>query len=162
MVLPMKITRNTPEQLIIDIIPWLSGITISAFILIFAGTGLFLISQSIWAGLILFLVACCFGIALFAVFVHRTQLILNRPSNTVTLRTRTLFGLTQIEDDLTNLSCASLDSIITAKGSTLYRPSLVLEGMNAGSHPIMASYSHTSVPDKMVKAINAWLAPNPP
>jgi len=157
MILPMKITRDTPDQLIVDNTPWLLGIAISSSILVFAGIGVFLISQGNWAGLIFFVLGCCFGIAGFAAFVRRTQLILNRPANTATLRTRTLFGLTQTEHKLSNLIRAKLESTSSTKGTTLYRPTLILEGMSAGPHPIIPSYTNTKMPDEMVKAINGWL-----
>jgi len=90
MVLPMKVTRNTPQQLIIANSPWLIGLLLTGFILIFVAVGLFLLSEGVWAGLVFAVFGGGIGFGAFAAFVRRVQLILDRPSDTITLRARSV------------------------------------------------------------------------
>lgn len=162
MVLPMDITRNTPDQLIIDDTPWLLGAVVIGVILTFASSGVSLILNGVWAGLVLIVVICCVGLAIFAAFIRRVQLILDRPAGTITLRTKTLFGLTEMIHDLPDLSRATLEVTIGGKGGKLYRPSLILDqGMSVGTHPIIPTYVNSSGPKRMVDAINIWLNTDP-
>lgn len=162
MVLPMKVTRNTPEQLIIADTPWLIGSFLIGFILIFVAIGLFLISESVWAGMLFALAGGGIGFGAFAAFVRRVQLILDRPSDTITLRARSLFGFSEIQHSLSNLSRAVLETTTSSKGSTLYRPTLILDsGMSTGTHPIVNAYTNTTGPRRTVTAINTWLESGP-
>ena len=163
MVLPMKVTRDTPQQLIIANSPWLIGIFLIGFILIFVAVGLLLLSEGIWAGLLFSLVGGGLGFGAFAAFVRRVQLILDRPSDTITIRVRSLFGFSEVQHSLSNLSRAVLETTTSSKGNTLYRPTLILDkGMSAGSHPVVHAYANTTGPRRMVDAINSWLSIGPP
>lgn len=160
MLLPMDISRSTPEQLIIEDTPWLLGIGILAVILTLAPFGVSLLLQGAWFGLLYTVVVCGVGMAVFAAFVRRVQLILDRPANTITLRTRSLFGMTQVQHDLHDLSGAILETTTGGKGTILYRPSLILDsGMSAGTHPIIASHQNSAAPKHIVDTINTWLDP---
>jgi len=158
MVLPMKVTRNTPQQLIIANSPWLIGLLLTGFILIFVAVGLFLLSEGVWAGLVFAVFGGGIGFGAFAAFVRRVQLILDRPSDTITLRARSLFGYSEVQHKLSSLSRADLESTTSSKGTTLYRPTLILDqGMSAGAHPIIQAFTNTSGPGRVVDAINNWL-----
>jgi len=158
MVLPMKATRNTPEQLIIADTPWLIGVLMIGFILIFVAIGLLLMSDGVWAGLAFALVGGGLGFGAFAAFVRRVQVILDRPSDTITLRARSLLGFTEVTHSLSNLSRAVLETTTSSKGSTLYRPTLILDkGMSTGAHPVVNAYTNTTGPRRTVDAINTWL-----
>ncbi len=158
MVWSMKVTRNTPDQLIIDDIPWLIGIFLIVFTLIFVTIGLFLLSEVLLFGLAFGLIGGGVGFGAFTAFVRRVQLILNRPLDSITIRTRSLFGYCEVRHDLSSLSRAVLETTTSSKGATLYRPTLMLDkGMSAGAHPIVTSYTNTGGPRRMVDAINRWL-----
>lgn len=162
MVPPMKVTRNTPDQLIIADTPWLVGILMVVFILIFVGIGLFLIAEGILAGLLFAIIGGGLGFAAFAMFVRRVQLIFDRRSQTITQRIRSLFGYSEVQYKLADLSHAMLETTTSSKGSVLYRPTLVLDaGMSAGPLPIVEVYTNTSGPKRIADAINAWLAASP-
>jgi len=163
MVLPMKVTRNTQDQLIIAHTPWLIGLLLIAFILIFVAAGLFTMSETLIGGLFFALMGGGIGFGAFAAFVRRIQLILDRPSDTITIRTRSLFGFTEIQHALSSLSHAVLESTTSSKGSTLYRPTLILDrGMSAGPHPLTKAYTNTAGPGLVVNAVNMWLETNRP
>jgi hypothetical protein len=162
MVPPMKVTRNTPDQLIIADTPWLIGIMLVVFVLTFVAVGVFLISEGTWAGLLFIIAGGGLGFGAFAVFVRRVQLIFDRPLQTITQRNRSLFGYSEVRHELPNLSHAILETSTTSKGGLLYRPTLVLDaGMSAGHMPIVDIYTNTSGPKRIVDAINTWLGTNP-
>jgi len=162
MIPPMKVTRNTPDQLIVADTPWLIAIMLVFFILIFSGVGLFLIAEGVWAGLMFVIVGAGMGVPAFAIFVRRVQLIFDRPAQAITQRTRSMFAYQEVQHELANLSHAILETTIGSKGTVLYRPTLVLDaGMSAGNMPIVEVYTNTSAPKRMVDAINTWLGAGP-
>lgn len=155
----MRVIRNTPEQLILANRPWLLGVMLILFILIFVGSGLAMILDGEWPGLILAGLGGGIGVIAFAAFVRRVQVILDRTAGTVTLRRRSVFGYSQVVHRLSHLREAVLEATASSKGGTLYRPVLVLDGgMSAGRHPIVQSYTNGSGPQRLTDAVNAWLA----
>lgn len=154
----MKVTRNTPEQLIVADNPWIIGALLIAFILVFVAIGVGLILNGEWFGLLFAGIGGGLGFAAFAAFVRRVQVILDRPTDTILIRSRSLFGYKQVQHDLSNLSRAVLESTSSSDGGTLYRPALVLDkGMSTGTHPIVEAYTNTRGPRRLVDAINSWL-----
>ena len=154
----MKVTRNTPDQLIVADVPWLIGLMLILFIMVFVGAGLALVLDGELFGLLFVLGGGGIGLVAFAAFVRRVQVILDRPTDSITIRSRTLFGYSQVQHQLSNLSRAVLESTMSSKGNTLHRPTLVLtKGMSAGNHPIVAAYSNTGGAGRVVTAINNWL-----
>ena len=97
-----------------------------------------------------------FGLG-FAVFVQRAQAILNRETNELILRRRTVIRYTETRHALADLSRAVLDTTTDSDGDRLYRPVLMLEGASRGPHPIVAVYTSSGAPQQVVTAINDWL-----
>ncbi|UWQ75023.1 hypothetical protein [Leisingera sp. M658] len=164
----MKITRNTPEQLILADTPWLIGIMLVFFILSFAGAGLGMLSQGgdlIWPGLIFTLAGGGMGALAFCLFVRRVQVILDRSGGSIVIRRQSVFGYSQAEHRLADLSHAEVESTTSrseGRTRTLYRPVLVLDGgMRAGRHPVVAAYTNGRGPQRLADAINAWLPAAP-
>lgn len=154
----MRVIRNTPEQLILANRPWLIGVMLILFILVFVGSGLAMLLSGEWAGLIFAGAGGGIGFIAFAAFVRRVQVILDRVDGTITLRRRSVFGYSQVEHELAHLREAVLEATTTSKGGTLYRPVLVLDGgMSAGRHPITQAYTNGRGPQRMADAVNAWL-----
>lgn len=160
----MKVTRNTPDQLILTNTPWFIGITLVLFILCFVGAGLFMVSEGgegILFGIFFAVFGGGMGLGAFCAFVRRVQVILDRRSNSVVIRRQSVFGYEAVEHDLSNLSHAKVESTISRsdKGtSTLYRPVLVLDkGMSAGHHPIVEAFSSGRGSKRLADAINTWL-----
>jgi hypothetical protein len=155
----MKVTRDTPDQLILANTPWLLGGGLIFFIMAFVAPGLLIMYDGVWQGAIFALAGGGMGFIAFAVFVRRTQLILDLPSDSVTMRWRTVFGFKEVRHTLSNLARAELESTQSSKGGTLYRPVLILsQGMSAGTHPIIPSYTNTKGPRRLVDAVNGWLS----
>ena len=160
----MKVTRNTPEQLILADTPWFIGIMLIFFILAFVGPGLLLASEggeNLFFGLFFALMGGGLGFGAFAVFVRRVQVILDRPRDLILIRRQSVFGYDKIEHQLSNLSHAEIETTTSrreGRTSTLYRPVLILnQGMSAGPHPIVEAYSNGSGSKRLVKAVNDWL-----
>ena len=154
----MKVTRQTDRQLIVEDTPWFIAIMMVVFILAFVGPGILMMMDGVWQGAFFALAGGGMGVAGLAVFVRRVQVILDRDTGTVTMRERSLFGYRQVVHRLSNLDHARLDRTVGKEGKAMYRPTLVLgSGMSAGDHPIVASYTNTGGPKRMVDAINDWL-----
>jgi hypothetical protein len=159
MLFAMHVTRNTPDQLIIADTPWVIGILLTLFILSFVGPGLLLVSDGIWQGWIFAIAGGGMGIIAFGVFVRRLQLILDRPSDTITIRRRSIFGFSTLTHTLSNLSKVKIETTTGSKGRRLFRPTLVLtQGMSAGDHPIVQAYTNSGSSRRVADAVNLWLA----
>ena len=155
----MKITRNTPDQLIVANVPWVLGTAMILFILIFVGTGLGLVFSGEWFGIFFALIGGGLGFAAFAAFVQRVQVIFDVTSDAIIMRRRSVFGYQQVQHKLSDLEAAELEETTGSKGGRMYRPVLVLKsGMSKGRHPVIESYTNTRGPRRMVEAINSWLA----
>lgn len=158
----MKVLRNTPDQLIISHKPIGLALMAYGFILAFVVAGMRMLSAGEGAGaLILVLGLGCGGLA-FVAFVVRTQVIFDRPNNSLTLRRRSVLGYRAITHALSDLGRAKLEQSTSANSKTLYRPVLELtQGMSAGLHPIIGHYSNSRQVPRMVDTINDWLDQSP-
>jgi hypothetical protein len=160
----MKITRNTPAQLILADTPWFIGIAMIIFILAFVGPGLLLAStggENIFFGLLFAVVGGGLGATAFALFVRRVQVILDRSADQILVQRRSVFGYQVIEHKLSNLSHAETETTTSrsnGKTRTLYRSVLILrDGMSAGRHPVAETYSSGSGAQRLTDAVNEWL-----
>lgn len=160
----MKVTRNTPDQLILSNTPWFIGISLVFFILVFVGVGLFMVSEGgegILFGLFFALFGGGMGVGAFCVFVRRVQVILDRKSNSILIRRQSVFGYDTVEHELSNLSHAEVETATSSRDRTtskMHRPVLILEkGMSAGRHPIVQAYVSGRGAHRLVDAVNDWL-----
>ncbi|QDI77293.1 MULTISPECIES: hypothetical protein [Leisingera] len=151
----MKATHNTPERLILDDTPWFIGIAPARLILAFAGAGLDAAStggETLWFGP---------GFAAFCLFVRRVQVILDRPGGSIVIRRQSVFGSSQVEHFLADLSRAEVESATSrseGRTRTLFSPVLVLDGgLSADRHPVVEAYTNGGGPHRLAEAINAWL-----
>ena len=155
----MKVTRDTPEQLIVDHFSILMAVMTVTFGAIFLGTGLFHLFQGKIEGLIFVIVGGSFT-AIILYYTERVQVILDRQTDKLIIRRRNIFGYKQIEHDLSDLDRAVLEKSVSNRRNPqeLYRATLVLEsGMSAGRHPIVEVYTNLPGSRKTVHAINRWL-----
>ncbi|MFP4327527.1 MAG: hypothetical protein ACLFQL_05915, partial [Paracoccaceae bacterium] len=120
----MKITHDTPDLLVVDVVPWLLGAGVILFILVFAGAGLLILSEGEPLGLLFLLGGGGMGLGAFWAFVRREQVILDRRSGEVLLRRRTIFGQTEERQPLSTLHGALIETHRSRKGSTTFRAEL--------------------------------------
>lgn len=161
----MKITRNTPTQLIVENNPIWLAIAVTLFALVFVAAGLAMIRTEPVAGIMMtgfaILAAVVFNIA----FTRRTQLILDSTKNLIELRRRSWFGYSKMTWELRYLDRAIVE--VSRSGDTnTYRAALIITGgMDAGTHPLTLVYSSGKGADRAKTAINDWSAAldsNPP
>lgn len=154
----MKVTRKTVDQLIIADIPWLIGIFISLLILVFVGIGLSIVIDGELMGFFFVAIGSLVGGICFVAFVRRTQVILNRTTDKITIRQRSVFGFRENFYVLSELDRAELEDTTDSDGDTMYRPTLVFSSHGSSKRtPIVSSYTNTSGPGRIVDAINDWL-----
>lgn len=153
----MKVTRDTPNQLIIENNPVWLAVFISVFALIFVGVGLFLMRQEFWMGVGFTLAGLVVGVIFNLAFTRRTQIIFDRPGNLVEMRRKSLLGYSKRSWALEHLSRADVQSS-RSDNTTTYRAVMISDGgMDAGTHPITLVYSSGSGADTAAGAINRWL-----
>lgn len=152
----MKVTRNTPEQLIIDHFSIFLAIMVVVFFVVFVGVGVFMVLDGEIFGLLFVgggLVFC----AGMLYFTERVQVILDRSTEMLTIRRRNILRYSEVTHDLGTLEGAILEESIS-DDTTTYRATLVLNsGMSAGEHPITQVYTNMPGSKQVVTAINAWL-----
>ena len=153
----MKITRNTPEQLIIENRPIWLAIGVSLGGLLFVGLGLSIFPQDPVEGLIFAAAGLFFAVVFNLAFVRRTMLILDGPRQLVELRRRSWLGYSRRTWDLRHLGGAYVQSS-SSDGTPTYRAALrITDGMDAGNHPITLVYSSGKGADRARRAVNDWL-----
>ena len=159
----MKVTRNTPDHLILNDTPWLIGIMLAGFVFVFLAIGLLVSTDNMLAGLAFGGLGALIGGACFAVFVRRTQIILNASDNTLKLQRQSVFGYQSVTHPLDDLSHAIVETAMPSRtGSTnpksTSRITLVFPaGMSAGHHPVTQVYTSGGGATRGADAINTWL-----
>ena len=156
----MRVTRNTPAQLIVEHYSTLLVLILVLFLFVplTVGTGLLVDGNKMgW-----FLAAIGLGAgALISLGIERLQVILDRPSGTLTIRRRNVRGYHETIHNLNDVDRAILE---TSDGSEteVYRATiLITSGMSAGAHPLTEVYSSLRGHARVVDAINAWLGNEP-
>lgn len=151
----MKISRDTPDQLILEHKPWIFAILLCLPILGAAGFTVY----SIIDGEVLHALAGS-GIVLFTAifpvaFIRRVQLILDRAADRVTLRRRGFLKQTEDVFALKDLRQAFVQSS-NSGDTTTHRPALDVKGHPHGV-PILLVYSSGRGAGRDRDKINAWM-----
>lgn len=158
----MKVTTNTPDLLIVEDRPVLIAVALIVFTLTFAGFGLFVLAEGEWLGALFMVLGGGMGVACFAIFVRRVQVVFHRADAAdayVELRRRNVFGARKVRHPLDEVSHAELESSRSSDGPDTHRVVLVIsEGQSAGRHPITFAYSSGSGHQRCNEAINDWLS----
>lgn len=162
----MKVTRNIPEQLVIE--QSTTGLLIlsSLFSLTFIAIGLVFMSYVSMFGA-LFVVAGAFvgGVQSLA-FASRVQLVLDGPRNRVELRTRSFFSYHATIWALDRLERAILQTTEVTKTDkdnkstthVLHRPVLIFSaGEGDPEQPVTQSSSTGPAAEQTADVINQWL-----
>ncbi len=165
----MKIKHDTPDLLIAGETPWFIAIMLLFFTLVFAGIGLLILSQGIWAGLVFLIVGGGLGLGAMGVFVERLQLILDAQSETLTMRSRTIFRHNEtvipLKDVIRAQSESTLSGTATQDSSKprqrVSRLAFVLhDGAGTGGtviQPMTSVMSSGSAAGNVTREINEWL-----
>ena len=129
-------------------------------ILVFVGLGLYLMtSGDVFPGIMFALIGGGGGAIAFMVAVRRTQLVLDGASDTVTLRTRSVFGFTEKQYRLSDVDAAFLEAPQNSDSKGMFRPMLALkDGSEPAKVPVLQAYVSGRGPKRATDAINDWLA----
>jgi hypothetical protein len=158
----MKITLDTPDQLVIDDTPWIFGLILIGAMLVTVGIGLSLISNGeVAGGLGTGIGATAFIGLFFAIFVRRNQLVADRSRDLLELRRRTVFGKNVRRYDLHDLREAVVQTSRDDNSETHRMALIISGGMDAGTHPFTAVYSSGRGARRAADTVNRWLGAAP-
>lgn len=153
----MKVTRDTPEQLIVENNPIWLAVFVSLFGLIFVGVGLSLLGSETGMAMLFIGGGLAIGIGFNMIFIRRTQLILDQARNLVELRRRSWLGYSSRTWELQYLKRAEVQTSRSGDTDT-HRAVLIIDGgMDAGDHPLTLVYSSGSGARRAQAAVNDWL-----
>lgn len=155
----MKVTRNIPDQLVIENRPWVLCLALIAGGLLFFGIGLSIFMSGELLGL-LFMALSSIPFGLLFAFARRVQVLFLKQQAKIVFRRRNLLGSSVVEHDLTEVSEAIVQ---TSKGSgdggPTHRVALVIpKGQSEGTYPLTLAYDNFGNHRAMAQTINQWLA----
>ena len=153
----MKVTRNTRDQLIVANVPWLLSLGLIGFTLIFLAIGMSVVMSGQLMGFMFIVIGGGVGLFMLAVMARRTQVIFDRSTGTVTMRSRSVTGYTQTHRALDHLVRAEMQTT-RGKNGDMHRPALVFARRGAETaEPLIALYTNFGNTGRIVAEINAWL-----
>lgn len=156
----MRITRDTPEELRLDYVPWVMAVLFVAFLVFITGFGIrSLAAGDIGGGLGTLFFGGGITLVALAAFTERCQFWADRRRGIVALRRRTAFGQTEVTRPLSAVREAAVEQGSSRRGSDgarSERPVLVME--DGERLPLRESYVSGSAARNTVAAINRWLA----
>ena len=147
----MKVTRDTPQHLIVGENPVWVGLLTGGLAFIFTAISLTLVLSGELFGLF-FLVGTCVGLLTMFLFVRRVQLIFDRDAGTLTIQRKNLRRASQVEHLLSEVDRAELEG-----NGNMLRVVLIMTGQSAGRHPLTQAYSNVGDHHNVAGAINRWL-----
>ena len=153
----MRIRQNTPDRLIIEDRPWLLGAVLIVFILAFVAAAFAAASEGKAVAALAFLAIALGAGLVFAFFVERVWLILDRPAGTIELRRRNLRRFRSDSHALRDLEYALVQTSHDSDGDT-HRLALKLRGR---MQPIAMTTYYSGGRDRpasMADAIDSWIA----
>ncbi len=153
----MKVTRNTPVQLIIENNPIWLAIFVSSFALAFVIAGIFTVQSETFVGVAFIIGGLIIGTVFNIAFIRRTQLILDGPGNLVELRRKSLLGYKRRTWELRYLDRAEIQTSRSGDTDTHRAVLVIADGMDAGTHPITVVYSSGNGAKRASTTINNWL-----
>ncbi|MEX0366526.1 MAG: hypothetical protein AB3N22_10685 [Ruegeria sp.] len=162
----MKIIRNTPEQLILSYVPWLTGLFLIGILIVFLAAGLSELGKAdkkiAEIAYALLMPVVVFGI-LFWGLVQRIQIIMDRPHDKLTIRRRTLMGHQVNSFKLSDFRCSEMQPSRFGGHNKTYRPVLYFVHVDGTSIvPLFTGYSNWSRRmHRAVDAMNEWHQAHP-
>ena len=153
----MKVTRNTPDQLILQNNPLLLVAALNLFFLIFLAIGMGTIGQNGLVGAIFIGGSLLMGAALNLAFARRTQLILDRTADRVELRRKSLLAYYRQVWRIADVTGA--ETQVSRSGDTDTRRVALRVHLYGQTeiHPVTLVYTSGKGPERATDAINSWL-----
>lgn len=153
----MKVTRNTPNQLIIEERPWIAGAALVIMMLVMLGIGLDMILSGNPFGLLV-MAAMVIPLLFIFIFVRRVQVVFHRPEGWVEIRRQNIHRRSTVRHSLSEISSASVDTSHSGDSPTHRVILHILDGQSAGDHPLTQYLVSGNGSHRAAEAINDWLA----
>lgn len=157
----MKVTRNQPDQLIIEERPWFTGLVIGVLTLFFTAGGIFSVFEGELGGLVFF-IGTALGALAFWAFVRRLMVIFDRPGNRVEIRRRWVGGRSSEKLGLGVVHKADVEFRETFRQGKMRRtnrPTLIMvPGHEPRKIALVDHFSGGRAAERVADAINSWLA----
>lgn len=156
----MKVTRNTPEQLIVEHRSWFVSLSLAAAGLLVVWFGLKLLQHDHREVIAWLIIASGVGLfGLMVLFTRRSQTLFLRDEGKVIVRKQGHRGLHQIEFLIDDIDIATLQQKGFNKGGPKSRIALVIpHGEDAGAYPLTGSYDTDYDYFETMCTINLWLS----
>jgi hypothetical protein len=151
----MQIKVDTPERLVITDRPVVIATILLGVLVILIGFAMATAVAGEWTVAAILLVVMAILGGLSAVFIRRSDLILDRPTATVHLHSSTLLGKTWLSWPLSDLAGATVQSSRSEDSGMTYRPALLLT--DGRTHPLTPVYTSGQGANRAVAAIQRWL-----
>jgi hypothetical protein len=153
----VKITTDTPDELRIDYVPWLVGLGLIAFTLVFVAGGIAsILGGNVQQGLFAILLGGGIGLGAIFAFTERTQFWADRRSGTVVMRRRTLLKQTEQRIDLDKVTGATVQISHSTGGNQTTRPAITLR--DGQELPLRNTFTGGGAARHVAQRIEAWLA----
>ncbi|WP_271951448.1 hypothetical protein [Ruegeria faecimaris] len=162
----MKVTRNNSNQLIVSYVPWLTGLSLIGFLMIFvasAAGGYFRSENSLLETILILSIVFCIVGFMGHHLVQRIQVIFDKPSDTVTIQRRNVLMTYQTETHkLSDFRCAEMQPENSQEGRHSCRPVLHFARTDgASSIPLINAYTQWSGQTHSAMALmNHWAKVN--
>ena len=152
----MKVIQQSADHIVLGERTWILGTLATAMILLFVYFGIeAVIERDPW-GYALGLFGVAFGGLIFAIFVRRSQAVLDRTTGLLTLRSRSVFRYRERRWPLTEIERAIVEKMNLDDGEG-YRPTLLMRSGEPRRVPLTVIYSSGSGAERVRDAINDWL-----
>ncbi len=157
----MKISKNTPDLMVIDDRPWFIGLFLIGFIAIFASIGATMLYSGLLGGVFMLLIAGAIFTG-FYFLVERTQLVLDASAGKLEIRKKSMRRMKRDKYALKELRHTTVDSRTSSSSSgnstKTSRLVLVFNGENGETDtPLTAAYTSGGAAERISPVVNAWL-----
>lgn len=152
----MKVIHRSDMLLMLEDRPWVLGLLLIVFALVFAFGGMAMMGEGkVLSGVFLALLGIGTSLLMGTKMVRRVRVSLDRTTGQITRIERSVRGLTQTTYALDRLQEARVGVSYDSDGNT-YRTELHLTGPEE-TVPFTSYYTSGKKPEAMAKAVNDWL-----
>lgn len=152
----MKIIHRSDTLLMLEDQPWIFGLLLILFALVFAFGGMAMMREGmVWGGAFFAMFGAGIPLLIAALMVRRVRVTLDRTAGQITRIERSVQGLKRTTYALDRLQEAKVGVSIDSDGNT-YRTELRLTGPDE-TVPFTSYYTSGRKPEVMAEAVNDWL-----
>lgn len=152
----MKVIHRSDTLLMLEDQPWILGLLLILFALVFAFGGMAMMREGmVWGGAFFAMFGAGIPLLIAALMVRRVRVTLDRSAGQITRIERSVRGLKCTTYALDRLQEAKVGVSIDSDGNT-YRTELRLTGPDE-TVPFTSYYTSGRKPEKMAEAVNDWL-----